>query len=513
MTSENINPLEKLNTEENFKQKANLELVNKETVESVEIRKKQEKAKIEDIREKLGIIENKENKTEKESNLIENVRLFEKFPSGSIELSKENNQLISEVEEKGKESLSKNYEPNFGISPSSDSNDNFYDQIWSRDGAHAVGNYYARANPKAVCDSLETTFRHQRDDGQLPLRVERVYAPLRLIPGVGVWLSKKLFDLFEEKKNGRKENAVYKGEDMSGGEDTVPATIIAIGELFIASKDGKDFVEKHYDQIKKSIEHFRTKIDKEDGLADLDKSPDWAETIQREGKLGTINVWWARALRLMEFMSKQLGHKEDSVKFKEEFNEVKKNILEKIYNKKDAYFRTEVGKDQVDTVASVFGSLFLLNPAEAARVQETLTNRTKHSSGLVNFDPPYPKEKISGFVRMVGNAHYHNENVWPWVTCENIQVKIKIALQHPDQVTREKYKKEAIEDLVSVSKLFRDADGAYEVMKPDTPEKATGQVKLLGLIPVKTYSPAKNFMGNLAAYQGAYEQLKKLKWI
>jgi len=265
--------------------------------------------------------------------------------------------------------------------------------------------------------------------------------------------------------------------------------------------------------MKKAIDHFKTKVDETDGLASLDKSPDWAETIERDGKLGTINVWWARSLRLMEFVSKQLGHDEDADEFREEFRKVKKNVLDKIYNKEEGYFRTGVGEDRVDAAASVFGALYFLSPAEAVRVEETLTKHLKRSSGLVNFDPPYPKEKINGFVRNMGNGDYHNKNVWPWITCENIQVKIKIALQHPEQEVREKYKKEAIEDLISSAKLFKDAGGAYEVMKADKPEAAVGQVKLFGLVPVTTYKPANNFMANIAAYEGAYQQLKKLKWI
>ncbi len=102
----------------------------------------------------------------------------------------------------------------------------------------------------------------------------------------------------------------------------------------------------------------------------------------------------------------------------------------------------------------------------------------------------------------MGNGDYHNKFVWPWVTCENIQVKIKIALQHPDEGIREQYKREAIEDLVGVSKLFEEAGGAYEIVKPDEPKAPRG-----------IYNPPKNLMGSLAAYQGAYRQLKKLEWI
>jgi glycogen debranching enzyme len=470
--------------------------------QDTENQKRVEQIELKNIRERLS------DKPELDRDLIRQVRLAQNYPSKPIVLSNEQRELISVEVGDSEVILQGNYEPNFGISPCSDPNEHFYDQVWSRDGAHAIGNYYAQTNPRAVRESLETTFRHQAVDGQLPLRVERVYTSIRLIPGCGVWLSKALFSLRKKDIDGRREHAIYKGQDMSGGEDSVPATIIAVGELFINSEEGKEFAQNHYDQLKKALNHFKSKLDPADGLANLGTSPDWAETIQRSGKLGTVNTWWVRALRIMEFMSKQLGHEEDFIQFRQEYQQTKEAVLEKLYDRENAYFRTSVGEDRVDTVASVFGALYLVDAEEAARIEETLTQRVRHSSGLVNFDPPYPPEQVHSFVRAVGNAHYHNENVWPWVTCENIQVKIKIALQHPEESVRDKYKQEAIDDLLLMSKLFQDMGGAYEVVQADKPEPATG--KRFG---ITTYQPPKNLMGNLAAYQGAYQQLHKLGWV
>ena len=56
---------------------------------------------------------------------------------------------------------------------------------------------------------------------------------------------------------------------------------------------------------------------------------------------------------------------------------------------------------------------------------------------------------------------------------------------------------------MAMAKLFKDAGGAYEIFEPDQS------------IPGKTtfYRSPKNFMGSMAAYQGVYLQLQKLKWI
>ena len=456
------------------------------------------------IREKINEFRENEN-----PNLVERIRLKEKYPTMPVQLSENDKKIISEISSTTQEHIAKNYQPGFGVFPSAGKDENFYEQVWSRDFAHAVGNYFAQANPEAAKDSLETVFRNQRGDGALPFKVEKRFMLIQFLPKIGPRLAKTLFNLIEGKIKHKSERPLYEGQEFSGAEDTVPAVIIAAGEFFLNSEKGKEFGAKHFDQMKKAIDFFRNKTDPEDGLAIAkNDNPDWADSLHRKGKLGNINVLWARSLRLMEFMARRLDRVEDADAYRQEYQKVKENILEKIYDKKEGYFRAKEGEERLDTVASIFGALYLLNYQEAVRVEENLEKRVRHSSGLQNFSPPYSLKEIFGAHRLFNHEGYHNEFVWPWVTCENIQVKIKIALQHPDEKVRNQYKKEAIDDLLQMSELFKQAGGAYEVFRPDEPVPAS--TKTLG---ITTYSPPKNLMGNLAAYQGAYMQLKKLGWI
>lgn len=420
-----------------------------------------------------------------------------------VPLAKREKELIESTASEGARRLEDNYEPGFGVFPSANPEENFYEQLWTRDFAHAAGNYFATQRPKALKDSLETVFSHQRKDGMLPLRTEKQYMLLKLIPGLRNF-AEPVFNLIEKGIRGRRERPVYEGQDFSSAEDTVPAAVIAAGEFFIASPEGRKFVEENFDKIKKAAEFFETKVDPKDGLASTKKmNADWADSINRGGKLGGINVWWARSLKLMSFMSSQLGRKEDAALYRRKFQNTKRSVVEKLYDKDGAYFRAEEGKDRVDAAASVFGSLYLLDPKECVRVQETFKKRMKTNSGLKNFDPPYPSEQIMWPHKLIGHEGYHNKDIWPWVTCQNIQVKIKIALEHPDAAVRNQYKTEAVEDLLDMAKLFRDAGGAYEIFEPDTRKPA-----------VKRWcKPPQNLMGNLAAYEGAYLQLKELGWI
>lgn len=415
-----------------------------------------------------------------------------------------NKETIEKIANEGEERLKKNYQPGFGVFPSAEPKENFFEQLWTRDFAQAGINFYIDKNPAAVLDSLKTIFNNQRADGALPLRTEKQYLLLKLTPGLRS-LAKPLFNLIDKRIRGREERPVYEGQDFSSAEDTVPLAIMAAGEFALTSPEGGNFAEENFESFKRAIDFFKTtKVDNEDELASLkNKNADWADSINRGGKLGGINVFWARSMRLMGSMATQLGKREEAASYREEFSKIKKSILDKLYDKEGAYFRAEEDVDRIDTTASVFGSLYLLNPEECVRVQESLKKRVKAPSGLKNFDPPYPPAQIMWPHKVIRLDGYHNKYVWPWLTCQNIQVKIKIALGHPEETVRQQYKNEAVEDLVDMAKLFNEANGAYEIFEPDTRK------------PVKKffYKPPQNIMANLAAFESAHRKLKDLGWI
>jgi len=460
-------------------------------------------------------------------------------------------------------SLDAHYVPGFGIFPSSDPASNYFDQVWARDAAHAAAHYFARAKPEAVIDSLRTILAHQLASGALPSRVERQYQKLRLTPGLR-WLSRTAFNAIEGRWHKRTERPIHEGMDSAGGEDTIPAVLIMAGELFDASReDGNgsiathDFLKENFEKLARAAEFFRaTKTDPADGLAVMTRdNPDWADTIKRHGKLGLINILWWRGLRHMEEIAEEIGGDDErsgrekgddaisatatTAKFyRSESEKVRGAIMEKLYvddvggvagasadaadangkvdatnvheGNREVFFRAEAKDDRLDTAASIFGAAYFLDADGALAVERTLARRVERANGLQNFDPPYAHREIFWAHRAMGQWIYHNEFVWPWVTLQNIHVKIKIARGHADANTapmspaiREQYQREAVADLVKMARLFRAAGGAYEVFEPDAPRPGR----------TRWYHPPQNFMGSMAAYQGAYAHLKKKGWI
>src|SRR3989344_875295 len=210
----------------------------------------------------------------KRADLIRQSRLRQHYETKSVPLTPEQEALIIKTTEETRRLIEKNYQPGFGVFPCSDPKENFYDQVWSRDLAHAGGNFFASADPQAMIDSLTTVLKHQREDGALPLRTERTYSMVKIVPKIGDALGKFLFDVIR----GNKERPVYEGQDFSGAEDTIPAVLVAAGEFFLAGAEGQKFVAEHFDQLKKAADFFRKKVDARDNLAVIkNDNPDWAD--------------------------------------------------------------------------------------------------------------------------------------------------------------------------------------------------------------------------------------------
>src|SRR3989344_406707 len=331
--------------------------------------------------------------------------------------------------------LAKHYERGFGISPAAEPHENFYRQGWARDFSHAAAHYFIYSDPQAVEDSLSTIFRHQRADGSLPFRVEKEYLLLKLTPGLQC-LARPFFRLMEERLRGKAERPVYRGEDFSSAEDTIPAVLL-VAEMYRASGErGATFVAAHKDACTRARGYFAKKCGP-DGLVSVAAgNVDWADSITRGGKLGLLNVLWVRTL---EADSAQDGRRD--------FAHAKRALMDMLYDQKGAFFRTAAGEDRADTAATILGALFFLDANECVRVEETLKAKMARPSGLGNFDPPYPSHSVRLSFRLIGHGEYHNAYVWPWVSLQNIHVKIKIAQTHPEEAVREQYKKEAVDDL------------------------------------------------------------------
>lgn len=403
-----------------------------------------------------------------------------------------------------RQALHDHYYPGFGVMPSRGRRENFYMQVWTRDFVHAALNYYIDELPEAFEDSFATLMRHQRKDGGLPVRVEREYMLVKVMPLPFRLLARPLFVLIERLFRGRSERPVFAGQDFTRSKDTIPLMIMAAQHYAASSPRGRAFIADQYEALVRAFDYFAKRMDVEDGLVFLPYGAvDWADSIMREGKLGLINTLWVVACMAMHELRTVFVPNEQQRISDVVLEQARESLMRELYCKDGHYFRATVGEERIDTIASIVGSLFFLDPAESARVQDTLRARVQRRAGLRNFDPPYPRANIMLPHKLFGHAGYHNAYVWPWVACQNILVKIRIGTTHPDASVRERFKQEAVADLVDQAELFERAGGAYEIFHADDRTPAI----------TFFYRPPKDLLANLATFEGARRKLHELGWL
>ena len=393
--------------------------------------------------------------------------------------------------------LENHYKKGFGIMPTADPNEVFYNQVWVRDAAHASLNYYIDEFPQAFEDTLVTILRYQKPEGALPLRVEREYLLLKLIPGLG-WLGRPFFRLIEHIIRGRRERPIYTGEDFNGARDTVPLILIA-AHLYSRSVEGKAFIKDRYKQLLRAYRYVTDEYPLHEGLIELPKSTsDWADSIVRGGKLGLINVLWTESQRAMHELALLYEDSETAQETGTLFAESHATLRD-LYDPA-GYIRCSLSDGRIDTVASIMYAIFFLAPEESVGVQNLLRERVLRRVGLVNFDPPYGAKDIYWAFKVISHGGYHNAYVWPWITLQNIVIKVRIAQTHHDQTVRAIYKEEARRDFSDISQLFIDSNGAYEIYLPDTRKPAQ----------TRFYKPPRFFLANLATWENARMQLDRI---
>ena len=113
------------------------------------------------------------------SRLVEAVRLPKN--EKEAEISGEEKELISDTARQGRDILKRHFMPELGVIPSENPEENFYNQLWARDAAHFVGN--VPEDFVAAWTSLANIFKHQKENGMLPFRVEKEYMMVIFLNG------------------------------------------------------------------------------------------------------------------------------------------------------------------------------------------------------------------------------------------------------------------------------------------------------------------------------------------
>lgn len=378
----------------------------------------------------------------------------------------------------------------------------FYDQIWIRDACLSIINIIAKKYPREALNTLDEIFKYQKEDGTLPVRIEGIRLWVCYVP----FLRNLKFILSRKKPKALYANRVYSPIPR----DTIPMAILASSEMFYFLHEDDNFLLSRWNQMVKAIE--KEESFEKNGLISGIRYQDWVDSINRKGKLANVNILFYQALKAMAKMANDLGKINESNDYLQKAHDYRERIMRKFWEK-EGHFRAGDKDGRFDTFANIIGSLFVATPEQAVKIQDNLKEKRIYHNGLLkNFDQLYPEDYISRVIRIGNMEGYHNLYSWPWITCLNIVAKLEIVRKHQDEKIKDRFKKEALEDFIQISKILNNDGGVYEILDNIT-ERPVNRWFDLWLFKISSYKSSPDFLNSATAYLKAMEELAQLNLI
>lgn len=377
----------------------------------------------------------------------------------------------------------------------------FYEQIWTRDSSLSILNIMAHKYPFESFNTLNLIFEYQKKDGTLPIRIENNRHWLHYVPIV------REIDLIVKRK---KPFPVYFNRlNSPEPRDDIPMAVLATQEVFQIICQNEGLLALRWEQLERAIK--KEESFQKDGLVSGVQFQDWVDSIHRKGKLSNINILFYRSLEAMASMAKIQGKTADAEKYLQKTKDYKEKIMATFWHP-DGYFKAGSRDSRFDSFANILGSLYLIDPDQAIKVQDNIIAKSMLHAGLLkNFDRPYQADIISKVVKLGKMEDYHNHYSWPWITCMNVIAKLKIAHDHSDDKIKERFKTEALADFIRVSQIIKE-QGACEIIDDQTNLPVEKHYHF-GIFEVSSYKSSPDFLICATVYLQALEKLQHLKLI
>jgi len=280
-------------------------------------------------------------------------------------------------------------------------------ECWARDFSFASYGLIALEQYKVVRDTLDAFFWHQRENGQLPIKLYSMGVVTRFLHSF----------LGREQPT---EN-ILKPKYISGhGTPSLDGhMLLIISALHYANEaEDKRFLQRYWGKLSRAMEWVQNHHKYEnDALLKQDAYADWADSVARHGHILYTNVVYWKALTEMALTAASLDLNDEAVHYVAKAESVLRSINERLWRPELGYFATSESLDNLSSDGNLLAIAWgLATPEQARRIlqvmeeagmAEPVPTRVAH--------PSYPNELIAIENRLGGMANYHTDASWLWL--------------------------------------------------------------------------------------------------
>ena len=280
-------------------------------------------------------------------------------------------------------------------------------ESWARDFGFAAYGLLALELYDTVKETLEAFFWHQTPEGRLPVKLHSIH-----------YVTRFLYSFF-----GREQpmETMLKPKYSSGhGAPSLDGQgMLVIAALtYIQKTEDISFLQTHWEKLQlavKWLERYRT--GPEGVLLHQGAYADWADSIDRRGRVLYTNVIYWKALSEMSSAAASMDLKEEAADYSAQAESVLQAINTHLWRPDLGYFVTSDGLDQLSSDGNLLAISWglakteqaesILNVMEDAGMSEPVPTRVVY--------PSYPVELVA-LENLLGRLpNYHTDASWLWI--------------------------------------------------------------------------------------------------
>jgi GH15 family glucan-1,4-alpha-glucosidase len=301
---------------------------------------------------------------------------------------------------------------------------------WARDFGFASYGLLALDELDPVRECLEVFLHYQKPNGQFPVKIHSTNIPTRY-----------LHSFFQrEQPTSAPLRAKYISAHNTISLDGNGLLVLAALNYINQSKDWA-FAAAHWPALKQALYWLGSFTLVSGGLLHQAGYSDWADSINRHGRVLYTNVIYWKALHEIALTAKLIREEQDYSLFETRADQVRMAIQDHFWRDDLGYFVTSnifanlsssgnlmavawdlASPDQADSILNAMDEFGMADPVPTRPVHR-----------------PYPWRYIAFENRLTGIGHYHTEAAWLWLGGWHVAAlvhtgRLKQAQEHLDRM-------------------------------------------------------------------------------